>query len=55
VAVDLGELFLREIELVEGSDVRLELLDARRPDERRRHARISERPSERHLRERLSA
>ena len=38
------------VEPVERAQVRLELLDARRADERRGHARVAQRPSERHRR-----
>ena len=51
----LGELVVAEVEPVERGDVVLELLHARGADERRRHARVAERPGERQLRERLPA
>src|SRR5438552_11495898 len=55
VVVDLREVLVREVEPVERGDVRLQLLDAARADERRRDARVAERPRERELRETLPA
>src|SRR6188472_3598770 len=55
VPIDLGELVVGERELLERRDVLLELPDTRRSDERRRHASVTEHPSKRHLRERLTA
>src|SRR5688572_32337955 len=54
VAVDLGELLVREVEVVERRDVLLELRDAARADQGRRHAWIAERPGQRHLGEGLA-
>src|SRR6185436_8392694 len=55
VPVDCGQLLFREVPLVEGGQVLLELGDARGPDERRGHARVAKRPGERHLSESLAA
>ena len=44
-----------EVAAVERADIGLELRDAARADERRGHARIAQRPGQRHLRERLPA
>src|SRR4051794_9170266 len=53
VAVDLLDLTRGEVEAVERAEVVLELADAARPDERRRHARVAQRPRQRELRQRL--
>ena len=55
VAVDLRELVVGEREVVERAERVVELLDARRADQRRRHALVAQRPRERQLRERLPA
>ena len=44
-----------EVEAVERGDVVLELRHAARADQRRGHARVAQRPGQRHLRERLAA
>src|SRR5690242_3148614 len=49
VAVDLFELLVAEVEVVEGSDVRFELLDAARTGKRGRHARVAHGPGKRQL------
>ena len=55
VAVDLLELVGGEVELVERRDVRLQLLDAARADQRGGDARVAQDPGDRQLRERLAA
>ena len=52
--VDRGEV-LRELELVERGDVRLELLHARGPDQRGGDPLVTQDPGERELRQRLAA
>jgi hypothetical protein len=47
VAVDLGQLVVRQLEIAERGDVLLELLDARGANQREGHAQIAERPRER--------
>src|SRR5205807_2412610 len=55
LAVDLGELVGLEVRPLQRRDVLLELGDAARPDERRRHALVAQRPGERELRQALAA
>src|ERR1700730_750787 len=53
--INLSELVSREVEMVECCNVLLQLVDAARTDEHRRHACVAQRPGERHLREALPA
>src|SRR4051812_34523911 len=55
VPIDLCKLVVRELEIVERRDVRLELLEAADAHEGGRDALVAQRPCERQLRERLSA
>src|SRR5689334_15971800 len=55
VAVDRGQLVVREVEVVERAEAVLELRHAAGADQGRRHARVAQRPRDRHLRERLPA
>src|SRR5438477_198326 len=55
VAVDLLELGGRELELVQGSNVLLELGDAAGPDEGRGHDGVAQGPGNGHLGQRLAA
>ena len=55
VAIDLLQLRSSELELLEGVERVVELIDVARADERRSNTRVAQHPSDCHLRERLSA
>src|SRR5262245_8735925 len=47
VAVDLGQLLVRETEILQRAERIVELLDARRADQGRGHPRVAQRPGKR--------
>ncbi len=55
VLLDLGQLVGGEVEVVQRGDVRLQLLDAARPDDQAGHPRVTQRPGQRELGQRLAA
>src|SRR5690606_25764633 len=55
ILIDLCQLRIREGEVVQGTDVLLQLVHAARADEHRRHPRVAQDPRQRHLREALPA